>query len=165
MRQLLRRRRGMKELITLPPHLYAHFVRTLQSSCRRWVIERPKRHNPVQLEDPFWCYFEGAAGRDVLHCSVVVRNHLLAAVTRRAPGSQHLFGDPPRGGGALQLGGSDRLLNQAGDDITVPGGRVGDAFGHSDPATCLLIDRVEHLSSSVGEADRERPALHIEQRR
>jgi len=150
--QLLGGRRAVDRLtVVAVEYRDPFFPGTLKTSGGRGVVERPRGHDPVQLQDRLRAQARADVLPHELQGAEVVDDHPLASVFRRSAAAQQLLGDLPRRGGALELARTDRLLHQGIDEVALPRAALGgDHVLHRDLTAAMPIDRAKALQHQVG---------------
>ena len=119
----------------------------------------------MQIQHQLGCQGMIPQRPDALHRVEVVEDHPLGAVPRRPAAPDHRLGPIPRRGGALHLGGGDRLLHQGTQQVPITGGAGGDGLRGHHAGAGLPIDVMKPLKQQrqgcapTGELLRQPPLL------
>ena len=99
-----------------------------------------------------------------LHRMEVVQDHPLSVVVGLASGAQHFSGHLGCRRSPLELTARDRFLDQGVEDVSVPGGWIGDFLSDLHSSARKLVDLVDQPQDGIGHPHPEARSVGVAER-
>ena len=137
----------------------------MNAPCVRRIVKGAGRHRLVKAQHGVNVQWSIGDLLGDLHRSEVVDDHLLASSTWRPSCLQQFLRYTPRGAGALELAGGNRLLNERTHEVAVARSKVRHDLVRKDLPAGLLVDQVNQLLHCIDVAEPEGATVGPDQRK